>query len=165
MLGDMKIFASVVALVLTAVLAGWLWVDATAGGRQEASGVLITGPVDPATATEEVMTPGSGHVRATANTVVAVLQSSADELVVRADQVRQAEREAEKQAEKKAAKEKAAKEKAAKEKAEREKKAQEKKEQQRKKEAVPVQPAPVNPGGWCEWDDDDGWECDDWDDD
>lgn len=178
MLGGMKIFASVVALVLTAVLAGWLWVDATAGGGQEASGVLITGPVDPDRATEDVRTPsadgGTGEagqagggadvgLRATTSKVVSVLQTSADELMDRADQTRQAEREADQKAKEKAAKEKA-KKKAEKEKAAKEKAEREKAQQEQQQKAVPVQPAPVNPGGWCEWDEDDGWECDDWDD-
>lgn len=183
----MKIVASVAALVLTAVLAGWLWLDATAEARQETAGVMITGAVDPALATEDVRTPaadgsdatprtdepgqaasaasgaaasgvagsgvaGSDDVSATVDTVVSVLQASAGELVNRADEVRQAEREAQKAEESKAAEEEA-------------ERAQKAKEKQEKKEAVPVQPAPVNPGGWCEWDDDDGWECEDWDDD
>lgn len=152
MLGAMKIVASVAALVLTGLLAGWLWLDATADVRGDTAGVAISGSVDPAAVTGGVLTPAPSEDAATTDAtattgtpaatdaaedglaagVVSVLRASAGELVDRAEETRAAEQKA--------------------------KKAKEKK-------AVEVQPAPVNPGGWCEWDDDDGWECDDYDDD
>lgn len=159
MLGAMKIIASVAALVLTGLLAGWLWLDATADVRGDTAGVAISGSVDPAAVTGGVLTPAPSEDAATTDAaatsddvaitgtpaatgaaedglaagVVSVLRASAGELVERAEETRAAEQKARKKA--------------------------------KEKKAVEVQPAPVNPGGWCEWDDDDGWECDDYDDD
>lgn len=165
MLVGMKLIASVAALVLTGLVAGWLWLDATADVRGDTVGVAITGTVDPAqmsgaaltvdgTAAEDgepttgdpstaTSTPDAAVTTASAEAVedgldagvVSVLRASAGELVDRADKQVKADK-----------------------KARADKKGQDKK-------AVQVQPAPVNPGGWCEWDDDDGWECDDYDDD
>ncbi|MDO5740590.1 MAG: hypothetical protein Q4P07_10625 [Ornithinimicrobium sp.] len=158
----MKILASVLTLVLAGLLGGWLFVDATAQARQETPGVLITGPVDPGSATSLVEAgsgPGSasrtgqGDTAAATRTgtadlpeadrVVSVLRDSSGELFDRADKTRREH-----------AKEATA--------------AKEAKEAGSGDgsggiKAVPVQPAPVNPGGWCEWDDG-VWECDDWDD-
>ncbi len=177
-LGRMKILASVVALVLVGLTGGWLWMDATAQARQDTEGVVITGAVDPQTATGVVGGADAGATvgpdrQVLLDQVVTLLGSASDELVTRADQ----EREAADRAEKKAAEKKAAEErKAAQRKAEEERKAAEKAaeeaaeeerraaeeaaEEQQWAEPIPVQPAPVSPGGSCEWDDDE-WDCDD----
>lgn len=171
MLSGMKLLASVAALVLTGLVAGWLWLDATADVRGDTAGVSISGPVDldPAALTAGVLTPAPAEDAAVdAGTaagasedaadaapdgaeVLSVLRASAGELVDRADRTRAAEKQAE---EKKAA--------AARRKAEQQA-AEDARGRTEEQKAVVVQPAPVNPGGWCEWDDD-GWECDDYDD-
>ncbi|RIK10385.1 MAG: hypothetical protein DCC50_14830 [Acidobacteria bacterium] len=165
MLGAMKIIASVAALVLMGLLAGWLWLDATADVRGDTAGVAISGSVDPAALTGGVLSPTPSDDDATTDDVaitgtpaatdaaedglaagvVSVLRASAGELVDRAEETRAAEKKAMEEAE-------------AKEKAKQE-------AQEKENKPVEVQPAPVNPGGWCEWDDDDGWECDAYDDD
>lgn len=191
-LGRMKILASVVALVLVGLTGGWLWVDATAQARQDSEGVVITGAVDPRTATGVVggagqqdgavdasdadgpatdagaTDPGaaSGSDRqARLDQVVTLLGSASDRLITRADQERKVEDRAEKKAEeqRKAAEKKAEEERKAAERAEREARRQAEEEAEQRAQPIPVQPAPVSPGGSCEWDDD-GWDCDDADD-
>lgn len=145
----MKIFASVVALVLVGLTGGWLWMDATAQARQETDGIVITGAVDPATASGLLNAaqpgaqdagpgaPSSAGRPASLDEVVTLLASSSQALVERADEARQAEKAA---ADKKAADDRSGEQPAT---------------------PIPVQPAPVTPSG-CEWDDDHAeWDCDD----
>jgi hypothetical protein len=188
-LGPMKMFASVVALVLMGLTGGWLWMDATANGRQDAEGVVITGPVDPASATALLADPtGSADDAAGTSTtpgdeaqatrqevldsVVALLGASSDRLVARADEIRKeqaakakAEQAAQETAAKQAEEQRKADEKAAQE-AEKAAEQARKDAERRATQPVPVQPAPIVPSGTCEWDDDDyEWDCDDDDDD
>ncbi len=165
MLGAMKIIASVAALVLTGLLAGWLWLDATADVRGDTAGVAISGSVDPAALTGGVLAPAPSDDAATSEDAAtpqdaatsddvaitgtpAATDAAEDGLAAGVVSVLRASAgELVDRAEKTRAAEQKAKKKA------------------KEKKAVEVQPAPVNPGGWCEWDDDDGWECDDYDDD
>lgn len=187
-------FASVLALVLVGLTAGWLWVDATSTARQDTEGIVISGPVDPATVTEldragteqggddaagssdagrEQVATSSASRPAAMDQVVTLLSASSDELFARADANRQEEAEqAKARADRKAEQRRAAEERAAEQKAAERKAAEERARQQEQPvQQVPVQPA-TPPGAYCEWDDDHAeWDCeddggdDDWDDD
>ena len=169
----MKMFASVLALVLVGLTAGWLWVDATSTARQDTEGIVISGPVDPATVTElgrtgserggddaagssdagssdaggEEAATSSASRPAALDQVVTLLSASSDELFARADANRQEEARA--RADRKAERERAAEERAAEQKAAEqkaaEKKAAEERARRQEQQEQPVQQVPVQP--------------------